>query len=74
MEDEVSFEEALSHLEEIVKKLEGGLLSLDESLSKFEEGIRLSALCNKKLLKTQQKVEKLVEKDRDLITEPFSAE
>ncbi len=74
MEDDVSFEEALSHLEEIVKKLEGGLLSLDESLAKFEEGIKLSALCNKKLLMTQQKVEKLIEKDQELITEPFSTE
>ena len=71
MEDELSFEEALKRLEEIVKSLEAGQLSLDESLNKFEEGIRLSKMCNKKLVETQQKVEKLMEKNGKLFTEPM---
>ncbi len=74
MEDELSFEEALSQLEEVVNKLESGQLSLDESLSQFEKGIALSRLCNKKLVETQQKVEKLVAKDQNLVTEPFVSE
>ena len=74
MEDELSFEEALSQLEEVVKELESGQLSLDESLSQFEKGIALSRLCNKKLVETQQKVEKLVAKDQNLVTEPFVSE
>jgi exodeoxyribonuclease VII small subunit len=72
MEDEISFEEALKRLEEIVSSLENGQLSLDESLSVFEEGIRLSKLCNKKLVETKQKVEKLMEKNGKLFTEPVA--
>lgn len=74
MKKEPSFEEALNMLQEIVNSLETGQLSLDESLEKFEEGIRLSRLCNKKLLATQQKVQKLVEKDDNIQTEPFVRE
>lgn len=74
MEDEISFEEALKRLEEIVSSLETGQLSLDESLSVFEEGIRLSKLCNKKLVETKQKVEKLMEKNGKLFTEPMTSE
>ncbi|UCF08105.1 MAG: exodeoxyribonuclease VII small subunit [Thermoplasmata archaeon] len=70
MAEEMGFEEALNKLEEIVNSLETGNLSLDESLAKFEEGIKLSRLCNKKLMDAQQKVEKLVEKDDQLFTEP----
>jgi exodeoxyribonuclease VII small subunit len=74
MEKEQSFEEALNNLQEIVNSLETGQLSLDESLKKFEEGIRLSRFCNKKLTETQQKVQKLVEKDENVSTEPFVRE
>jgi len=74
MEEEISFEEALKRLEEIVDSLEKGQLSLDESLKKFEEGIKLSKLCNKKLVETQQKVEKLMEKNGKLLTEPLTTE
>ncbi len=74
MEKEQSFEEALNKLQEIVSSLETGQLSLDESLKKFEEGIRISRFCNKKLTETQQKVQKLVEKDKNISTEPFVRE
>ncbi len=71
MEEKPSFEEALKKLEEIVTSLETGQLPLDESLKMFEEGIRLSRVCNKKLVETKQKVEKLVEKNGDIHTEPL---
>jgi exodeoxyribonuclease VII small subunit len=74
MKENISFEEALKRLEEIVNSLETGQLSLAESLKIFEEGIRLSRLCNEKLLETQQKVEKLMEKNGKFITEPISNE
>jgi exodeoxyribonuclease VII small subunit len=74
MKENISFEEALKRLEEIVNSLETGQLSLDESLKIFEEGIRLSRLCNEKLLETQQKVEKLMEKNGKFITEQISNE
>ena len=72
MEEEPSFEEALKKLEDIVSSLETGQLPLDESLKKFEEGIKLSRMCNKKLVETQQKVEKLVEKNGHIFTAPMT--
>lgn len=72
MEEELSFEDALKKLEGIVGTLEKGQLSLDESLKKFEEGIRLSRLCNKKLMETEQKVEKLIKENGEFFTEPVT--
>jgi exodeoxyribonuclease VII small subunit len=72
MEQDLSFEEALLKLEEIVTNLETGSLTLDESLSKFESGITLSRLCNKKLKNAKQKVEKLIEKNNTVQTKPLS--
>lgn len=57
---ELSFEKALEKLEEIVEELEGGDLPLDEALKKYEEGVRLAVLCNKKLETAQKKVEILL--------------
>jgi exodeoxyribonuclease VII small subunit len=54
------FETALKRLEEIVKKLEGGDLSLDSSLELFEEGIQLSRLCHLKLGQAERRVEILL--------------
>ena len=47
--DEICFEEALEKLEIIVKQLEKGELSLDESLDNFAEGVNLSKVCLNKL-------------------------
>ena len=59
MQEELKFEEALRQLEEIVGKLEGGELSLEESMTAFEQGTRLCQLCNAKLTKAEKKIEKL---------------
>ncbi|MHC1566434.1 MAG: exodeoxyribonuclease VII small subunit [Candidatus Syntropharchaeia archaeon] len=69
--EELSFEEALKRLETIVQKLEKGGFSLDESLKMFEEGITLFKFCNKKLDEAEHKIEKLVEKEGEIITEPL---
>jgi len=72
LEEDIKFEEALEKLEEIVEKLEAGDLSLDESLSAFEEGIKLSRLCSKQLNEAELRVEKLIAVDEDNIqTVPF---
>jgi exodeoxyribonuclease VII small subunit len=64
---EMSFDTALEKLEKIVEQLEGGHLTLEESLALFEEGVRLSSLCQKELKKTEGKVQRLVQKlDGDL--------
>jgi len=56
----LDFETALRRLEEIVKKLEGGELTLDSSLELFEEGIQLSRLCHLKLGQAERRVEILL--------------
>ena len=60
MEKKLSFEDGLKRLETIVKALEGGNVSLDDSIKMFEEGVSLSAHCNKLLETAQQKVFVLV--------------
>ena len=63
------FEEALNKLEKIVSKLEKGDIPLEESLKLFEEGIRLSRLCNQKLDEAEKRVEILL-KDKEGILKP----
>jgi exodeoxyribonuclease VII small subunit len=54
------FEDALNKLEKIVSKLEDGEIALEDSLKLFEEGIRLSRLCNQKLEEAEKRVEILM--------------
>ena len=54
---EISFEEALSDLEEITRQLEGGALSLDESIKAYEQGMELKKICQNMLEKAEQKLE-----------------
>ena len=66
------FEDALSRLEKIVTKLEQGDLPLEESLKLFEEGVRLSRICNQKLDEVEKRVEILLkEKDGHLKPHPL---
>ena len=60
MSEAPDFEAALKRLEEIVKKLEGGELSLDSALELFEEGIKLSRFCHTKLEQAERSVEILL--------------
>ena len=53
---ELTFEAALARLEEIVRALDSGSAPLDESLSLFEEGVRLVKLCSGKLDGAEQRV------------------
>ena len=55
----VSFEQALSRLEEIVGRLESSEISLEESMKTFEEGKELVKLCLQKLDEAEQKIKKL---------------
>jgi len=69
---EMKFEEALKKLEKIVKELEDGDLPLDDACEKYEEGIRLSRTCAKKLEAAKKKVEILIKnKDGSFDTEEF---
>jgi exodeoxyribonuclease VII small subunit len=67
------FEDALNKLEKIVSQLEEGDISLEDSLKLFEEGIRLSRICNQKLDEAEKRVEILIKgDDGTLKTKPFS--
>ncbi|MCE5281893.1 MAG: exodeoxyribonuclease VII small subunit [Deltaproteobacteria bacterium] len=68
------FEEALEKLEEIVKRMEGGEMSLEESLKAFEEGIRLSRLCAKRLDEADRRVEILLKQEGEIVTQPFAGD
>lgn len=69
------FETSLKKLEEIVRRLEGGSLSLEDSLKAFEEGVRHSAFCAKKLDEAERRVEVLLKrKDGSFVREPFAPE
>ena len=59
-ETEKSFEGSLEELEQIVRQLEAGDLSLDRSLELFEQGVRLSRECQKRLDEAERKVEILL--------------
>lgn len=60
---EIKFEDALKKLEKTVDDLESGNLSLDDALNKYEEGIKLSKLCAKKLEAAKKKVEILLKSE-----------
>jgi exodeoxyribonuclease VII small subunit len=55
-----SFEESIGQLEALVTSLEAGDLSLEESLSTFEQGIKLTKDCQQQLNEAEQKVSLLV--------------
>lgn len=66
------FEDALQELETIVRRLEDGNLSLDESLALFEEGIKLIRLCTQRLDEAEKKVEILLRNENGSFTrQPF---
>lgn len=69
------FETALKKLEDIVKRLEGGSLSLEDSLKAFEEGVKHAAFCSQKLDEAERRVEVLLKrKDGTFGREPFEPE
>ncbi len=69
-----NFEDNMEKLEKIVTELEKGELNLDDSISKFEEGIKISKECNKILEEAEKKITILLEKDGNIEEENFTAE
>ncbi|MBI4971221.1 MAG: exodeoxyribonuclease VII small subunit [Candidatus Omnitrophica bacterium] len=57
MAEELKFEKALERLEKIVSELEGGEISLEDAIKKYEEGVKLSRTCMEKLSQAERKVE-----------------
>ncbi len=75
MSEKFQFEKALTDLEKIVEALEGGELTLDEALKKYEDGVRLTRACQSKLQEAEKKIEILTRSlSGELKPIPFDAE
>lgn len=62
----INFEDSVEDLESIVKKLEDGDLTLDQSLEEFQKGIEAYKSCNEMLNKVEGKVKLIVEQNSDI--------
>ena len=71
---EIKFEDAMQELEKIANELEKGELSLEESVVKFEEGMKLSKQCSDMIEKAEKKIKILLQKDGKLQEENFAVE
>ena len=60
-EQNINFEESMKQLETIVQELESGKLNLDDSMKKFEEGMKISKNCSNYLEKAEKKITLLVQ-------------
>lgn len=68
---EESFEESMESLENIVIELEKGNLNLDESVKKFEEGMKTAKKCNMMLEEAEKKITILLEQNGEIKEEDF---
>lgn len=70
----LSFEAALSELESIVRDMEGGKTTLDQSIAAYERGVLLKNHCETKLREAQAKIDKImVQPDGSLKTAPLDS-
>ncbi|MBR7796740.1 MAG: exodeoxyribonuclease VII small subunit [Bacillota bacterium] len=68
-DNELSFEEAMAQLEKIVEKLETGDVPLEKAIDYYQDGMKLSKLCNDKLIHVEEKMTKIMNEQGEL--EPF---
>lgn len=68
---EVNFETNMEQLEKIVQDLEKGDLNLDDSIKKFEEGMKISQECNKFLENAEKKITVLINNNGNIEEENF---
>lgn len=69
---EMKFEEAIKKLEKIVEDLEGGGLSLDEALRKYQDGLEISRICSQRLDNAKKKIDVMVKnKKGEFELKPF---
>lgn len=65
------FEQSLARLEQIVREMEGGQLSLEKMMAHFEEGMTLVKSCGDKLNEVEARIEMLVKKGDKLVSQPL---
>lgn len=66
--DELTFEEAIKSLEKIVEKLEEGEVPLEKALAYYQEGMKLSKICNDKLKHVQDQMASIVDESGNIQT------
>ena len=71
MQEEMNFEEAIKKLEEIATELEKNDLDLDTSVTKFEEGMKLSKQCSRMLEEAEKKISVLIKDGESIVEEDF---
>lgn len=71
---ELSFEESIHRLEEVVERLENGDVPLEQAIQLFEEGMILAKQCNQTLEQVEQQVEILMKENGDWVKKPFGTE
>lgn len=71
MSEKINFEEAMKQLEDIANELEKGDLTLDESVNKFEDGMKLSKKCNDFLDSAEKKITMLINDNGEIKEENF---
>ena len=64
--EELSFEENLTKLEQIVKDLESGNTPLDDAINKFNEAMKIAKTCDEKLKKAEESVNQILKDDSTL--------
>ena len=64
--ENINFEENIKKLENIVRELESGNVTLDDALNKFNEAFKLSKECDTKLKEVTESVNKILNKDGNL--------
>ena len=64
--EEMTFEESLKRLEEIIKDLENGNVQLDDAINKFKEAMDLSKTCNEKLKNAEENINKILKENGKL--------
>jgi len=70
-DESMTFEKALSRLEDIAQTMESGADSLDRMIEAFEEGVELVRFCNRKLDEIEKRIDILVKRGDRETTEPF---
>jgi len=63
MPQKITFEQAITELDEIVRKLENGQIPLEEAVKTYERGMELKKICEEKLNAAEMKIEKLTLSD-----------
>ena len=72
--ENLSFEQILAQLSQVVERLEAGEIPLEQALSTFEQGVALSRLGAKRLDDAERRIEVLLREDQELVIKPMDQE